>query len=401
MQLRIEKLVYGGEGLSRLDGEVVFTPFVLPGEAIEAERTGARQHAQRSRLIRIAEPSPDRVEPLCPVFGRCGGCQYQHASYNAQLRLKREILAETLRRVGKIEFDAAAIGIEAADPFGYRNRAQFHFANGRAGYLEMNSRKLVEIAQCPISSPKINEVIPKLNRMARDRRWPDFVASLEVFTDERQVQWNVLESQRPVAKRFFEWLAEEVPGSVAGPLDYEVNQDRFRVSGTSFFQVNRLLLPRLADLAIREARGASAWDLYAGAGLFSLPLARRFDRVTAVEAGRGAVDLRHNVRNNAARARLGIDVVAEQVEAFLDRAEAAPEFGLADPPRAGLGKAAATRLVTLRPATMVIVACDPATLARDLAILAPAYEIERITLVDLFPQTFHLESIVKLVSRNR
>jgi len=390
--LHIEKLVYGGEGLSRLDGEVVFTPFVLPGETVEAERTEARKHVQRARLLSVEEPSPDRVEPPCPVFGRCGGCQYQHAFYDAQLRFKRDILAETLRRVGKIEFDAAQIGIESAEPFGYRNRAQFHLESGRVGYREMNSRRLVAIERCPIGSPKIDEIVAKLSRMARDRRWPGFVRSLEVFTDERQVQWNVLESDQPVARRFFDWLAQEVPGTVAGPLEYAVNGDRFQVSGTSFFQVNRFLLPQLAELAIGEAGGASAWDLYAGVGLFSLPLARRFERVVAVEGGRSAGDLRHN----AERVRAPVEVAAEQTEVFLAKAKTAPDFVLADPPRAGLGKAAAARLAELRPAALVIVACDPATLARDLAALKAVYEIDRITMVDLFPQTFHLETIVRL-----
>ncbi len=392
LELRVEKLIYGGDGLSRLDGEVVFTPFVLPGETVEAERAEARQHVQRTRLLRVTEPSPDRVDPPCPVFGRCGGCQYQHANYDAQLRLKRDILAETLRRVGKIEFDPARIGIEAGEPFGYRNRVQFHFERGQVGYREMNSRRLAPIDRCPIGSPKINEAIGALNRMVRDRRWPDFIGGLEVFTDERQVQWNVLESERPVAKRFFEWLAEEVPGTVAGPLEYTVNEDVFQVSGTSFFQVNRFLLPRLARLAIGDARGATAWDLYAGAGLFSLPLARRFERVVAVEAGRSAADLRHN----AQRAGLKVNTTTEQTEVFLAGAKSAPEFVLADPPRAGLGKAAAARLLALRPQALTIVACDPATLARDLAALAPAYRIESVTLVDLFPQTFHLETIAKL-----
>jgi 23S rRNA (uracil1939-C5)-methyltransferase len=391
LQLHIEKLVYGGEGLSRLDGEVVFTPFVLPGETVEATRTEARKHVQRARLLRVEGPSPDRIEPSCPVFGQCGGCQYQHSAYEAQLRFKRDILAETLRRVGKIEFDAAQIGIESAEPFGYRNRAQFHFERGRLGYREMNSRRLVAIEQCPIGSPKINEVVATLNRLVRDRRWPAFVRSLEVFTDERQVQWNVLESEQPVARRFFEWLAEEVPGTVSGPLEYAVNEDRFQVSGTSFFQVNRFLLPRLAELAglaNDEAGGASAWDLYAGVGLFSLPLARRFERVVAVEGGRSAGDLRHNAE--------AIEVAGEQTEVFLAKAKTAPDFVLADPPRAGLGKAAAARLAELRAPTLVIVACDPATLARDLAALRAVYEIERITMVDLFPQTFHLETIVRL-----
>jgi 23S rRNA (uracil1939-C5)-methyltransferase len=392
LELNIEKLVYGGEGLSRVDGEVVFTRFVLPGETVEAERTETRKHVQRARVLRVATPSPDRTEAPCPVFGRCGGCQYQHAGYEAQLRFKRDILAETLRRVGKRELDPGKIAIESAQPFGYRNRAQFHFERGRIGYREMNSRRLVGIEQCPISSPKLNEIIGKLNRMVRDRRWPEFVGSLEVFTDEQQVQWNVLESEQPVAKRFFDWLAEEVPGTVAGPLEYAVNEDSFEVSGTSFFQVNRFLVNRLAGLAMEDAGGAVAWDLYAGVGLFSLPLARRFQRVVAVEAGRSAGDLRHN----AERARVRVDVVGEQTEVFLAKSREAPDFVLADPPRAGLGKATAARLMELRPATLVIVACDPATLARDLAALAPAYEIERIVMVDLFPQTFHLETIVRL-----
>ena len=392
LSLRVEKLIYGGDGLSRLDGEVVFTPFVLPGESIEAVRSESRKHVQRTTLVRVEEPSPDRLQPPCPVFGRCGGCHYQHASYEAQLRIKREILAETLRRVGKIEFDLARIETVAGEPFGYRNRAQFHFERGRMGFREMNSRKLVEIRECPISSPKINEVITTLNRLVRDRRWPDFVESLEVFTDENQVQWNVLESQRPVAKRFFEWLAAETPGTVDGPLEYAVNGDFFTVSGSSFFQVNRFLLPRLADLAIGQNDGGAAWDLYAGAGLFTLPLARRFDRVVAVEAGKSALDLRHN----AGRARISADVITEQTEAFLTAARGAPDFVLADPPRAGLGKAATARLLALRPPALVIVSCDPATLARDLAVLAPAYRINRMTLADLFPQTFHMETIVEL-----
>ena len=392
-QLRIEKLVYGGEGLSRVDGEVVFTPFVLPGETVEAERTGSRKKAQRARLVNVAEPSPARVSPLCPYFGHCGGCQYQHAGYEAQLELKRGILAETLRRVGKIEFDEARIETVAGEPFGYRNRVQFHFERGRMGYRELNSHKLVPIEKCPISSPKINEAIVRLNKMVRDRRWPNFVSSLEIFTDERHVQWNVLESDKPVAKHFFEWLADEVPGTVLGALEYAVNEDEFTVSGQAFFQVNRFLAPRLAELAIGDAKGEAAWDLYAGVGLFSLPLSRRFARVTAVEAGRAASA---DLKTNAHRGRLKIDVQQRQTEAFLAEAKTAPDFVLADPPRSGLDKAAVARLLELRPKTIAMVACDPATLARDLAAFGAGYRIERVQMVDLFPQTFHIETIVHL-----
>jgi 23S rRNA (uracil1939-C5)-methyltransferase len=219
------------------------------------------------------------------------------------------------------------------------------------------------------------------------------VESIEVFTDEKQVQWNVLRTERPVAKHFFEWLGEEVPGTVLGPLDYAVNEDVFTVSGTAFFQVNRFLLPRLASVAIGDTAGSKAWDLYAGAGLFSLPLARRFEGVTAVESGRAAAA---DLKQNARRARLGIDVAQQQTEAFLQEASIAPDFVLADPPRAGLEKTVTARLLELGPAAIVIVACDPATLARDLAVLGAGYSIEAMTLVDLFPQTFHIETIVHL-----
>jgi 23S rRNA (uracil1939-C5)-methyltransferase len=395
LDLTIEKLVYGGEGLARLDGQVVFAPFVLPGEVVEVTPPASKKHAQRADLLRVIEPSGDRVEPPCPIFGKCGGCHYQHADYPAQLRLKRGILAETLRRGAKIDFDESRIAITAGDAWGYRNRTQFHIEDGRIGYRQMRSQKLGPAAQCPISSPKINEALAKLNRMVKDRRWPRFVTSLEIFTDETQVQWNVREASQPVAKHFFDWLAAEVPGAVSGALEYEAGGDSFSISGNSFFQVNRSLVASLADLAIGGETGSAAWDLYAGVGLFSLPLARKFSKVTAVEAGYAAEDL----RRNAERAGLAVETIRQSSEAFLIEANDAPDLILADPPRAGLGADAVTRLLEIAPRKIVIVACDPATLARDLAGLKEGYEIERLTMVDLFPQTFHIETIAALARR--
>jgi 23S rRNA (uracil1939-C5)-methyltransferase len=392
-ELKIEKLVYGGDGLSRVDGEVVFVPFVLPGEVVEAERTGSRKHAQRARLESVVEASADRVTPGCPYFMRCGGCHYQHATYTRQVEIKRGILAESLIRVGKIEFAPERIEVVTAEPWGYRNRAQFHFENGRVGFRAMQSRTLVPVERCPISSPKINEVLAKLNRMIKDRRWPRFLRSLEVFTDERHVQWNVLETEKPVAKHFFEWLAEEVPGTVLGPLRYRAGEDEFVVSGNSFFQVNRFLPARLAEIAVGGAAGERAWDLYAGVGLFSLPLARRFGKVTAVESGRAAAA---DLEANAGGARVKVTVAQQQTETFLIEANEKPDFILADPPRSGLDRMATQRLSEIGAAEVVIVSCDPATLARDLAALGAAYEIRSVTMVDLFPQTFHLETVVRL-----
>jgi 23S rRNA (uracil1939-C5)-methyltransferase len=389
----VEKLVYGGDALARLDGRVTLAPFALPGERIRAAAEREKPGLIRARTLAVLEPSPQRVAPRCPYFGRCGGCHYQHAGYEFQLASKSAILAEELRRLGRIE-PPPEIAVAAAEPWGYRNRAQFHIENGRLGYREARSHKLCAIESCPISSPKINEAIGALAGMLRDSRWPRFVRSLEIFTDERQVQLNVLEAERPVARRFFDWCAETIPGLVAGALDY---QDRFRVSRNAFFQVNRYLADKLVEIALdgAGAGGETALDLYAGVGLFSLELARRFRQVTAVESGAAAAG---DLVFNAERAALA-NLRAERrtTEAYLESLERAPDFVLLDPPRAGLGKTVVQRLIDLRPPAVTIVACDPATLSRDLAaLLGSGYRVEKMTLVDLFPQTYHLETVVRL-----
>jgi 23S rRNA (uracil1939-C5)-methyltransferase len=391
-ELTIEKLIYGGEGLGRVAGQVVFTPYVLPGERVRVERKSEKSGMLRTALREVLSPAEGRVDPPCPYFGRCGGCHYQHAGYELQLEAKRSILRETLRRVGKIEAPDE-IAIVSGAPWGYRNRSQFHVAGAAVGYLEAHSHKLCPVTHCPISSPHVNEALAALLRMTRDARWPRFVRSVEVFTNETETQLNV-EADRPVAKRFFEWCAETIPGFVSGSLDYEAAGFTYRVGGASFFQVNRFLIDDLAQTAIRGASGTWAVDLYSGAGLFSLPLSRRFSRVTAVESGASSVrDLRFNIE----RAGASVEVAQSSTEEFLQRIEAAPDFVLADPPRTGLGRAVVGRLSEIKPKRITVVACDPATLARDLPrLLAAGYRIERLTMVDLFPQTFHIETVAEL-----
>jgi 23S rRNA (uracil1939-C5)-methyltransferase len=383
--------VYGGEGLARLDGRVVFTPFVLPGERIRAEARQEKPGLVRAHAVEVLDAAPERVEAPCPYFARCGGCHYQHAPYEYQVDAKRAILIEEIRRLGKIE-PPAEIETVAAEPWGYRNRAQLHVENGRLGFREARSHRLCAIDHCPISSPVLNDAIRTLVSMQRDGRWPRFVRSVEVFTDEREVQLNVLETDRPVARRFFDWAAELIPGMVTGAVDYA---GRFRVSSNSFFQVNRFLYDRLAEVATDGAEGDTALDLYAGVGLFSIPLARRFRKVTAVEAGGGAV---RDLQFNAERAG-STNLKSEQksTEEYLAGCNKAPDFVLVDPPRSGLGKPVVERLLAVRPRRLTIVACDPSTLARDLAALVGGgYRIAKMTLVDLFPQTFHMETVVKL-----
>ena len=377
--------------MARLDGRVVFAPFVLPGERIRAAAEREKPGLVHARTLEVLEPAPERVDAGCDAFGRCGGCHYQHAPYEYQLAAKRAILVEGLQRLAKT---AAPDHIEtiAAEPWGYRNRVQLHLQDGRLGYRETRSHHVWGIGHCPVGSPRINQAIAALNQMVREGRWPRFIRTLEVFTDERQVQLNVLETDRAVARRFFDWCGERIPGLVEGALDY---RGEFRVSSNSFFQVNRFLLDRLVETATRGADGTAALDLYAGVGLFSLALARRFRRVTAVESGGGAV---RDLRFNAERAGLS-NVRAEQAtaEAWLEKLQNAPDFVLLDPPRAGLGKTMVARLCQLQPRAIVIVACDPATLARDIAgLTAGGYRIARMAMVDLFPQTFHLETVARL-----
>ncbi len=374
--LTIEKLVYGGEGLARVEGKVVFIPYVLPGEVVRAEVSRIKNDLWRGRLVEVIEPSPARVAAPCPYFQRCGGCHYQHAGYDQQLEQKRLILREVLRRVGKIEF-SGDIGTIAGEPWQYRNRMQLHIANGAAGYFEHGSHQLCAIDRCPIVSPALNEAIAKLSRGL-----PPATATVELFTNETQVQVNILDRVPKAALAIFESLGSNAP------LEY----NGFRVSRNSFFQVNRFLIEQLVECAIGDLSGESAVDLYAGVGLFAVRLAQRYKRVTAVESSHSALrDLEHNAQQS-------VHAVSATSEEFLASLTEIPDLVLADPPRAGLGKEVVRELVRLRAPRVTIVACDPATLARDLqGLLGAGYRMEKVTLVDLFPQTYHLETIVALV----
>ena len=377
-QFTIEKLVYGGDGLARDDGRVVLTPFVLPGETVRAEISRAKNDLLRGRAAEVVNASPARVEPGCPYFYRCGGCQYQHAAYDFQLEQKREILREVLRRVGKIDY-GAEIETISGPPWEYRNRAQLHIDRGAIGYFEAGSQKLCPIERCPISSPKINEAIAQL---ARDLpRYRSFTAGVELFTNESELQVNLPDRVPASVLPLFQELGTSGP-ILYGPL---------RVSRGSFFQVNRFLVDRLVEAAIGDARGEGALDLYAGVGLFASRLTKSFQKVTAVEPGGNAFrDLEVNLKGIAAIER-------QTAEDYLPTLEKAPDLIVADPPRTGLGKAVVGELVRLGALSLTIVSCDPATLARDLGpLLAGGFAIERMTLVDLFPQTYHMETVVHL-----
>ena len=363
---------------------MVFAPFVLPGEKARVEVEGG----VNARLLEVLEPAPERVEPPCPVFARCGGCNYQHAPYEFQVARKVEILREQLRRVGKIEYTGEIEAI-SGPAYGYRNRVQVHIDNRKLGYLAPRSHELVALTgDCPVASPKLNEALAAMRGRLKDARFPRFVQSLELFTNETEVQVNVVESAQPLRKDFFEWCES------VGALEYPTALGKFRVNPRSFFQVNRFLVEKLVETALGGAAGATALDLYAGVGLFAIALARQFASVTAVEAGASAA---RDLEFNAAGTSIKVEHarVEEYLAGLVASSASAPEFVLADPPRSGLGKETVAHLNRLAPQHITIVSCDPATLARDLAALT-GYRIQRVALVDLFPQTYHLETVVQL-----
>ena len=397
-KLEIDKLVYGGDGLARHDDGAVFVPFVLPGETVEVELSSRSAGVRRGIDAEWISRSDRRTEPPCPVFAKCGGCHYQHMPQDLECSYKVEILRETLRRIGGIRWDAD-IPVVGSEPLGYRNRTQIHFARqgrtSQAGFLAARSHRLVATHNCAINSPKLNELHRMIERMGSDHRFPSSLRTIEFFTDEDQVQVNLPRRSGPLPKRF--WAKSAGVFGVDGPgtpLQYRCGEDVFQVSGRSFFQVNRFLIHRLAALAVGQAEGRLAVDLYAGVGLFTLPLARRFREAVAVDSSPTAM---RDLRFNARRAECSVRAVHMDVDAFLEGFSDQPDLIVADPPRTGLGAAVVTQLVRLAPPRLHLVSCDPATLARDLKLLvAGGFALRDLQLVDLFPQTYHIETVAIL-----
>ncbi len=439
MQFEVEKLVYGGDGLGRLPaddkgrGKTVFVPFVVPGEQVETSVVENRPGFTRAKLDKVLTPSPDRVEPGCPYFGRCGGCQYQHIRYEAQLRYKAEILRETVRRTAKLDLQSE-IQVHSSEPWNYRNRTRLrvqHAPRFAIGYHRSNSHELLPVEQCPISSPLINRAIAAVALLGSQGKAPVSLHGLQFFADHvdgkllveayvrpgsgagdcqpfaAELRATVLDvagvvvfATSPVEDESRQraplsaTLGEESQAIGDDSLLYHAVGHDYRVSGGSFFQTNRFLVDELAQTVVQKLTGRAALDLYAGAGLFTLPLARNFDQVIAVEGSpHSFADLRHNAPAN-------VKPVRASVEAFLAErgSKLAPDRVLVDPPRAGLGEKTAAALGRMSVPRVTYVSCDPATLSRDLRVLLESgFKVEQAHLVDLFPQTYHMETVLHLV----
>jgi 23S rRNA (uracil1939-C5)-methyltransferase len=405
VKLRIEKAVYGGDGLARLpEGKAVFVPGTLPGELVEAAIIDDRRSFASAELKAILEGSAVRVSPACEYVPRCGGCQYQHAGSGYQLQMKLDILKETLTRAHVPP--PQEIGSLAGEPWGYRNRIRLHAKGKVVGYRRRGSHDLLPVTHCPIAAPLLEQAIAAVSGIG------DLADEVEFFTNGDQLLVSLWpDRSRRVRERDLELFAEQLQAKIptlAGAgifspqsrtwmywgersLTCPVLEQRYQVSLGSFFQVNRFLLPRLVDLVTESRSGRLAWDLYSGVGLFARAL--NFEKVTAVESeGFSCGDLKQNLEGTPHR------VVSSPVLEFLRGIEkskrTAPELIVVDPPRAGLGKEVCAHLARIAAPNIIYVSCDPATLARDLqALLQSGYSLQAITLVDLFPQTFHMETV--------
>lgn len=426
IEVRIEKLIYGGDGLGHSDGHTVFVPFVLPEELASITPTERRKKFIRGRVERINEPSADRIAPPCPHFGICGGCNYQHIPYDLQLRYKSDILRETLSRLARIKWEGV-IETHDSPAFGYRNRAQWKIAQTPSGspaigYYEAGSQKLCPVDDCPIVSPRIAEALAAIGGLVAAKRLPSTLREVEAFADAADAQL-LLNLSLDSLDGGHEAIAETLRGELAnvesillqdrrtekfelsgpGRIVYRVRDWTYQVGHLSFFQVNRFLLEGLVDTVLGDSRGGLALDLFAGVGLFTVPLAHRFQRVVGVESNVAAArDLETNLQQSGAASP---SFRQTDVEDFLARWHDKPDLVVLDPPRAGVPPTALARIAKLVPATIAYLSCDPATLARDLAILVGTdekpgrFRISEIHLLDVFPQTYHMETLVRLSRR--
>ena len=384
-----ERLAYGGEAVARYDGLAVFIPFAAPKEKLLVRITELKKNFARAVIERVLEPSPFRREPPCRYVGNCGGCQLQHLTYEAQLRSKVGFVRDALERIGRIDWPHE-ISIRSAAEFGYRSRAQvtIDWQARLVGFNRANSNAVCDVESCPILTPELDRALASLRAVVVD-------ADGSGRPESRFSQIEMAAGESSVA------LEPSFAGLPEGQLRLTARNAVYRFGPSTFFQSNAPLLDDLIDEAVDDRSGGSedlALDLYAGVGLFTIQMARRFKRVIGVESDPRTANFALN--NIGANELTNVELHTSSVEAwlrrYLDAEPVRPDLVLLDPPRTGAAESIA--LVSQLKATRITyVSCDPTTLARDLRVLLDSgYELSRITAIDLFPQTYHIETVAAL-----
>jgi 23S rRNA (uracil1939-C5)-methyltransferase len=401
-RIRIEKLVYGADGLGHLlDGRAVFVPFTLPGEMVEIQIIQEGKKFARGKLKSVLESTPERVRPLCPHFGACGGCHYQHIAYDAQLQEKIAILQDQMERLGGFR-NPLISGITASpDPWNYRNHLQFHPApEGGLGFIDFAGKTVVPIQECHLPTNGINVLWPQIDLgsesgITRVTIREDSFDELMLVLEGTDALGPELSLDLPVSVCYRQPDGSSLTLAGQDQLTYQVLGRQLSLSPESFFQVNLGVAEKMVEYVLAHLPQELAFntlELYAGAGLFSLFLAERSRELIAIESSPSAcydfannLDIYDNVR-------LYEGPVEQLLPALMD--DLPPlDLVLLDPPRAGLHPKARQSLEKLNSRQIIYLSCDPSTLARDLKHLCAAgYTLEDLHLFDMFPQTYHMET---------
>ena len=392
--------VYGGETLARLpDGRAVFIPYALPDERIRIRLTEEKERYARAELLEVLSASPARIEPRCVHFTHCGGCHYQHIPYQEQLIIKQAILKNQLERVGKLLDPPLSSMIPSPTAWNYRNHIQLHISeSGKPGYFKHRSSQVVSIQECHLPEESLNQIWPALDL--------EYIPGLDRISlrsgEGGQDTMIVLESSDPQPIEFAVDLPlsaiHQGPGGeiVLAGDDFtiiEVHGFPFVVSAGSFFQVNtpvaELIVDYLLD-ALPLAEHTVLLDVYCGVGLFSVFFAPLVKKIIGIESDpSAAADFLYNLAGFDSVELY--DVPAEDILPYL---EISPDIILLDPPRAGISKKVLDSVVSLQPDLIAYISCDPATLARDVSRLHnQGYQLLQSTPFDMFPQTYHIESV--------
>lgn len=386
LDVRVERILPGGVGLAHAEGQTLFVSLAAPGDLARVRVESTKGRAAFASIVEVLEPSGVRAEPPCPYFGRCGGCDFQQLTYEAQLAAKADIIRDSLRRVAHTEPPSEIEVVPSPEVWRYRSRARWqHDALRRhLGYYERGSHRVCDVAECPVAAPPVAERLARLRGMMSEGTLP------------------------PAAE--FEAVAGDGGVALEPPVEPEdgreqvrrINGETYRFDAGCFFQINHALLEPLVAEGLRGTAegGETALDLYSGVGLFTLPLARRFRRVVAVEGNPASAAY---ARRNLADASLtNARVKNSAVGDWLSHNASAPgraDFVLLDPPRGGAEPEAVRGIINLKPEHISYVSCDPATLARDLRRLLDAgYRLDSLRAFDMFPQTHHVETVVHLYS---
>lgn len=383
LDVRIEKIVPNGFGLAFAENLTVFVPLSAAGDWLRVRVNQLKGKTAFAEIVEIIEPSGERARPRCPYFGRCGGCDFQQLNYAAQLAAKVGIIRDCLTRIGRINYEPEIRIVGSPNDYEYRSRAGWHVDARRKkiGYFQRKSHDIIDVEICPILKPELQRVLTELRETIV---WESFWS--ETFEIESATAGGAVSV----------YSAEMIEPTEE--ISFTANGEIYRHDATSFFQGNPFLIEPLVEAATANAAGETALDLYCGVGLFTLPLGRKFEKVIGVEGYDKAIDY---AEKNVANARLAnVEFKRETVGDWLkensDNLENL-DFLLLDPPRSGTEKETVEGILKLHPKQISYVSCEPSTLARDLKMFCENnYSIESIVALDLFPQTHHVETVVRL-----